>query len=145
LKNIQKALFRFVRKRVRAAKPGRLELLMRGGLRRVAVLGAIFWAMPRAVTRKSLEREKRLIIEWRISGRKDGRQDIRQLVIEDGAAVVVEGEPRDSDLAILMDGATFLRVVTANANPAELFAKGQVQIWGDPTVGLRLGKVFGRR
>ena len=118
---------------------------MRGGLRRGAVLGTIFWAMPRAVTRKAREREKRLIVEWRISGRKDGRQDVRQLVIEDGVADVVEGEPRDSDLAILMEGATFLRVVTANANPAELFAKGEIQIWGDPTVGLKLGKVFGRR
>ena len=88
-------------------KRERLERALTAPLRRRAVLGTIFWAMPKAVSRRALAKE-RLVVTWRITGRRDGRADLRQLVIEDGAAAVLDGEPREPDLE-LEDGRRRLR------------------------------------
>ena len=42
----------------------RLERALAAPLRRRAVLGTIFWAMPKAVSRRALEKE-RLAVTWR--------------------------------------------------------------------------------
>ena len=114
---------------------------MRAPVRRRIVLGTIFRVMPRAVRRKALERE-RTVIEWRIGGRGDGRDDVRQLVIEDGAAALLEGEPREADLVLMLDGVVFLLLATGNANGAELFVRGEIKFEGDPWLAMRMPKMF---
>jgi predicted lipid carrier protein YhbT len=108
------------------------------------VLWAIFRLMPRAVRRKVLERE-RVVIEWRITGRRDGRQDVRQLVIEDGAAQVVRGEPRQADLGLMMDGATLLLLATGNASGPALYVRGRLELYGDVWLAMRLPRFFALR
>ena len=115
---------------------------MRGPLRRGVVLRVIFGAMPRVVRRSALERE-RVVIEWRIGGRRDGRPDVCQLVIEDGAAVVVRGEPREPELTLTMDGVTLLLLATGNANGPALFVNGELRVDGDPWLAMRLPWIFG--
>jgi SCP-2 sterol transfer family len=112
-------------------------------IRRV-VLWAIFRVMPRAVRRKVLERE-RVVIEWRITGRRDGRQDVRQLVIEDGVALVVRGEPREADLGLMIDGGDFLLLATGNASGPVLYARGKLEFWGDLWLAMRLPRFFAVR
>ena len=118
--------------------------LARGRLRRRAALWAVFKLMPRVVRQRVLERE-RAVVEWRITGREDGRPDVRQLVIEDGAAVVLRGEPREADLTVTVDGADFLQLATGSANGAAMFVRGAVEIDGDPWLAMRLPRFFGRR
>jgi putative sterol carrier protein len=108
------------------------------------VLWAIFRAMPRAVRRKALAREN-VVVEWRITGRRDGRQDVRQLVIEEGAACVLRGEPRDADLGLMMDGGTFLLLATGKASGPVMFASGKVELYGDPWLAMRLPRFFAVR
>jgi putative sterol carrier protein len=138
---MQLGLVRWVSRRVGGARRDRLEHAMRGPWRRRLVLGVIFRAMPRAVRRKALERE-RSVIEWRIGGRRDGRSEVRQLVIEDGAAALLEGEPRDADLVLMIDGVDFLLLATGNANGAELFVRGEISFEGDPWLAMRLPRLF---
>jgi hypothetical protein len=108
------------------------------------VLGAIFRAMPRAVRRKALEREC-AVIEWRITGRRDGRQDVRQLVIEDRAARVLRGEPRDADLGLMMEGGDFLLLAAGKASGPVLYAKGALELYGDVWLAMRLPRFFSLR
>ena len=114
---------------------------MRAPRRRRALLWAIFRAMPRAVRRKALERE-RVVIEWHVTGRPDGRHDVRQLVIEQGAAAVLDGQPREPDLAIELDGVDFLLLTTGNASGSALFVDGRVEIDGDPWLAMRMPSLF---
>ena len=123
-------------------KGERLERAMRGPLRRRMLLGLVFRAMPRAVRRKALEREQ-VVIEWRITDRADGRHDVRQLVIEDGAATMVPGEPREADLILFADGASFLLLATGNASGPKLYVSGKVSFEGDPWLAMRLPRLFG--
>jgi hypothetical protein len=120
----------------------RLERALTAPLRRRAVLGAIFWAMPRAVSRRAREKE-RLAVTWRITGRRDGRADLRQLVIEDGDAVVLTGEPREADLELALDGVAFVLLATGNASPQGMYLREEIELTGSPWVALRLGRVFG--
>jgi SCP-2 sterol transfer family protein len=140
---IQTAIARRVRERVGAARRERLERAMAAPLRRRVVLGAIFWAMPRAVRRSALERES-VVIGWRVGGRPGGGHDARQLEIADGGAAVLRGEPREADLELAMDGVTLLLVATGNGSPATLFVRGQITVDGDPWLAMRLGRIFGR-
>jgi putative sterol carrier protein len=136
------AIARWFSRRVGAARPERLERAMRGPRRRRTLLWLIFSAMPRAIRRKALEREQ-AVIEWRITGRPDGRHDVRQLVVEDGAAAVVRGEPREADLTLTMDGVAFLLLATGNAAGTKMFVRGEVAIDGDPWLAMRLPRFFG--
>lgn len=114
---------------------------MRAPRRRRALLGLVFTAMPRAVRSRALERED-AVIEWRVTGRPDGRQDVRQLVITDGAAALVEGENREPDLRLTIDAVDFLMLATGNASGATLFVRGRVDVDGDPWLAMRLPRLF---
>jgi SCP-2 sterol transfer family len=140
---IQMAIVRQVRRRVGAAPRGRLERAMAARLRRRMALATIFWAMPRAIRRSALERES-VVIGWRVTGHPGGRDDLRQLVIEEETARVLPGEPREADLELTMDGVTLLLVATGNGSPARMFVGGQIAVDGDPWLAMRLGKIFGR-
>jgi predicted lipid carrier protein YhbT len=142
VRRIQRGLGRWFARRIGRAKRERLERAMRGPRRRRMLLWVVFRAMPRAVRRKALERE-RAVIEWRITGRPDGRHDVRQLVIADRAATVVEGEQREADLTLVIEGVAFLLLVTGNASGPTLFVRGDVQVEGDPWLAMRLPRLFG--
>ena len=119
----------------------RLERALAAPLRRRAVLGSVFWAMPRAVTNRARAKE-RLTVTWRITGRRDGRADLRQLVIEDGAAVVLKGEPREADLELTLDGVALVLLATGNGSPQKMYVREEIEVTGSPWVALRLGRVF---
>ncbi len=114
---------------------------MRAPRRRRALLRLVFAAMPRALRPRALERE-RVVIEWRVTGRPDGRQDVRQLVIEEGAARLFEGEEREPDLRLTIDGVDFLLLATGNESGATLFVRGRVDVDGDPWLAMRLPRLF---
>lgn len=143
MRRLRVALVRFVRRRVGAMRRERLERALAAPLRRRAVLGTIFWAMPRAVTRRARAKE-RLAVTWRITGRRDGRSDLRQLVIEDGDVTLLTGEPREADLELTLDGVDFVLLATGNASPQAMYLGDRISLDGSPWVALRLGRVFAR-
>jgi len=108
------------------------------------VLWGIFRVMPRVVRRKVLEREE-VVIEWRITGRRDGRQDVRQLVIEGGRAQLLPGEPREADVGLMMDGGTFVLLATGNASGPRLYLGGKLELYGDVWLAMRLPRFFAVR
>jgi predicted lipid carrier protein YhbT len=119
----------------------RLERWMRATGRRRLLLWLVFSVMPRSVRRRALEREQ-AVIEWRVTGRPDGRQDVRQLVIENSIAVLLRGESREPDLTLTMDGVSFLLLATGNASGPALFVRGALDIEGDPWLAMRLPRLF---
>ena len=138
---IQVALARWFSHRIGAAKSERLERAMRGPRRRRAILWALFAAMPRAIRRRALEREQ-VVIEWQVTGRRDGGYDARQLVIEDGQALVLSGDKREANLTVIVDGLALLLLATGNASGPNLFVAGDVDIKGDPWLAMRLPRLF---
>lgn len=140
-------LFRWFARRVGAIGRDRLEPMLAGGWRRRAFIGGLFRAMPRVVRRKALEREQ-VLIEWRVSGRPDGRHDVRRLLVAGGRAIV-HPDGRDAptadqrpDLRITVPAAELLLVATGNANAPALFARGTLEIEGDPWLAARLPRFF---
>ena len=131
----------WVARRVGSTRRERLETLMGVPLIRRVVLWAIFRAMPRAVRRRALERE-RVVIEWRIRGGPEEHPDVRQLVIEDGRSSVLRGMKREPDLSLKMDGLTCLLLATGQASGPTLFVHGHIEIDGDPWLAMRLPKLF---
>jgi predicted lipid carrier protein YhbT len=142
MRRIQRATVRWFSRRVGKARRERLERALRAPRRRRFFLWLVFRVMPRAVRRRALERE-RIVVEWRLTGRPDGRPDVRQLVIEAGAAEVLPGEPREADLTLTMDAVDFLLLATGNASGPALFVRGDVELDGDPWLAMRLPRVFG--
>jgi SCP-2 sterol transfer family protein len=134
-------LVRWVSRRIGATKRERLERAMRGPRRRAAILWVLFKAMPHAIRRRALEREQ-AVIEWRISGRRDGGHDVRQLVIEDGEAFVLPGDKREENLILIVDGVALILLATGNASGPNQFVAGNVDIKGDPWLAMRLPNLF---
>jgi predicted lipid carrier protein YhbT len=124
--------------------PRLARYLTAGRLRRRATLWLVFREMPRYVRQKALEREQ-AVVEWRLTGRRDGRPDVRQLVIEDGHASVLRGEPREADLELTVSAADLLLLASRDADGGALFLRGELQVDGDPWLAMRLPRFFGRR
>lgn len=114
---------------------------MSASLGRRIVLGGIFHAMPRAVRRKALDRE-RAVIEWRITGGGSPEPCVRQLVIGDGSAGLLVGTPHPPDVTFTIDGVTFLLLATGHADGAALYVRGDIAFEGDPWLAMRLPKIF---
>jgi predicted lipid carrier protein YhbT len=141
VQRLQRSFVAWVARRVGAMPRARLERAMRAPRRRRAVLWAFFRAMPRAVRRRALERE-RAVIEWHLTGRTDGKPDVRQLLIEDGAAADLDGQPREPDLTLSLDAVDFLLLATGNAPGTALFVEGRIDVDGDPWLAMRLPRLF---
>ncbi|MEA2346954.1 MAG: hypothetical protein QOG62_741 [Thermoleophilaceae bacterium] len=141
MKRLQSAAVRWFSRFIRALGPERLRRTMLGPRRRKLLLGLVFGAMPRAVSRRALAKEN-VVIGWRITGRSDGRSDMRQLVIESGTAALMEGEPREFDLEISIDGADLMLVATGNASGPALFLKERIELDGDLYLAARLQGIF---
>ncbi len=82
------------------------------------------------------------MIEWHLTGRLDGGHDVRQLVIEDGAAAVLHGQPRRPHVTIVLDGVDFVLLATGNASGPALFVEGRLEIDGDPWLAMRMPRLF---
>lgn len=84
----------------------------------------------------------RAVVEFWVAGRRDGRSDKWQVVIEDGHCRVTESLERDPDLTVEMDGVHFLKLVTGNAAGPALFLKGDLKLDGDLLLANRLPRLF---
>jgi hypothetical protein len=141
MRSVQLALVRWFSRFIGWLGDDRLRRIMAGRRRRGMLLGLVFGAMPRAIGRRAREREN-VVIAWRVTGGADGRADLRQLVIENGTAELVPGEPREADLEISIDGADLLLVATGHAFAPALFLRERIELEGDLWLAMRLQRIF---
>ena len=125
---------------VRDSPPQRLEQIMRSPARR-PVLDGIFWQMPKQLN-TSAAAGTTTMIQWVITGRTDGANDIYQLVIEDGQAHTERGEGLDPRLTVTLDGVEFLKLASGNADPMQAYFTGRIQLSGDIMVAAKMAQMF---
>jgi len=126
---------------IRGLPAERLESIMRSPVRR-AVLDGIFWQMPRHLDRRRAAAVN-ASIRWRVTGRRDGGEDVYDLVLADGRAHVIRrGGETTPRLTITIDGAEFLRVAIGSSNPVNAYLNGKLALRGDVMQAARLTMLF---
>jgi putative sterol carrier protein len=135
------SLIEWAAKTVRSQPTERVERIMRSPLRRV-VLEGIFWQMPLHLDRRKATAVN-AAIRWRITGRRDGGDDVYDLVLADGRARVKRGGRDEAPrLTITIDGAEFLRVAVGSSNPVNAYLGGKLALRGDVMQAARLTMLF---
>lgn len=125
--------------RVRSTPTKQLETF--DGWRARLVVGGLLRLVPFALDRRRAARARPCTVEWRIT-EPDGGASIHTLLIADGRARVRRGVVAAPDLTIAMDTADFLRLVAGIEPGVTLFMQGRLRLDGDPTVALRLSRLF---
>ncbi|TCP50095.1 SCP-2 sterol transfer family protein [Tamaricihabitans halophyticus] len=114
------------------------------GAVREILLDEIFTRMPEYL---DADRSRGLAAEvrWQITGRQDGGYDSYHSKIA-GGHCVVERNPVETGarprVSIRVDPATFLKLVTSNANPVAAFLAGKVSVRGDLALATKLPAIF---
>jgi len=124
--------------RVRATPTRELETF--DGWRARLVVGALLRLVPLAADRRRAAR-MRCAVEWRVA-EPDGGASIHTMLVGDGRVRMRRGIVAAPDLTIALDTADFLRLVAGLESGAALFMEGRLRLDGDPTVALRLGRLF---
>jgi hypothetical protein len=125
--------------RVRATPNKELETF--DGWRARLVVGGLLRLLPLAVDRRRAARYRPCAVEWRIT-EPDGGASVHTLFVDDGRARVRRGVVASPDLTIAMDTADFLRLAAGIESGVALFMDGRLKLDGDPTVALKLSRLF---
>jgi putative sterol carrier protein len=83
-----------------------------------------------------------VVVEFWITGRRNGRSENWQVVIAEARCEVTEDLQRDPDLIVEIDDVPFLKLVTGNANGPKLFLKGDLKLDGDLLLAQKLPRLF---
>jgi putative sterol carrier protein len=124
---------------IRNTPDGKLAEAMGGELRDV-IVPEVMRRMPERLNEEAAAAVEGSI-EWTVT-RDGGESDTWILVIDRGTSEVlteIEGEPR---VRLEVGPVDFLRVVTANANPVELFMSGKLKVVGDLMFGASIPSLF---
>jgi putative sterol carrier protein len=125
---------------VRDAPDDRLRAAMRGEIREL-ILDEVFRRFPEYVDDAKIA-GARGAIEWKITGRPDGRYDRYLVAFEHGEVRTgrdLDAKPR---LTIRLDGVDFLKLATGNANPTMSFIRGRLRLKGDVAFAAQLPGLF---
>lgn len=119
---------------VSGASDQRLESLMRSHLR-----GLLLWQIFRTISQRA-EPEKRVnaVVEFRITGRRDGGDDRYQLALTDGRCRTSRHGLRRPALTLELEPVAFLRLVGGTASPQRLLLAGKLKLRGDLILALAL-------
>ena len=128
---------------VSASSDHRLQSVMRSHLRTV-----LLWQIFRTI-RQRAQPEKRVnaVVEFRITGRRDGGVDCYRLTLADGRCTPsrYDGPPA---LTLELGPVAFLRLVSGTASPAGLLLTGKLKLRGGLLLALALPttlRIPGRR
>jgi alkyl sulfatase BDS1-like metallo-beta-lactamase superfamily hydrolase len=117
---------------------------MEGGFRPI-VLSEVFRRFPDFID-VGKARDLRLCVGFRIGGREDGQVDRYVVHVADGGCRVEtdppEGQGRDRDATITIEGADFLRLVTGQLHPVRGVLSGALKVKGDRAKALALNAVM---
>jgi putative sterol carrier protein len=117
-----------------------LRAAMRSQIREL-ILDEVFRRFPEYVDSSKLDGIAGAM-EWKITGRADGRYDRYLVAIEQGevrAGRDLDVRPRAT---MRLDGVDFLKLVTGNASPTMSFLRGRLRLKGDLVFAAQLPRVF---
>jgi hypothetical protein len=119
---------------VSRASDERLESVMRSPLR-----GVLLWQIFRTM-RQRAQPNKRVnaVVEFRITGRRDGAIDCYQFTLADGRGVTSKRGGRRPALTLELESVAFLRLAGGTASPPRLLLAGKLKLHGDLMLALAL-------
>ena len=124
---------------LKGVKDAHLRTVMAGGFRDV-VIGQVFKRFPEFLVEERARRAD-LSVGFRITGRADGEADRYVVRVTDGTCEVEpDGDARDATL--VLDGASFLKLVTGHLNPVLAVMRGAIKVRGDMAAGLALHRMM---
>jgi hypothetical protein len=119
---------------VSRASDRRLQSVMRSRLR-----GVLLWQIFRTI-RQRAQPDARLnaVVEFRITGRRDGGIDRYQLMLTDGRCRRSRRGGRTPALTLELEPVAFLRLLGATAGATRLLIAGKLKLRGDLMLALAL-------
>ncbi len=119
---------------VRRASDQRLQSVMRSRLR-----GVLLWQIFRTICQRA-QPDTRLnaVVEFRITGRRNGSIDRYQLMLDDGRCRRARRGGRSPALTLELEPVAFLRLVGATASAPRLLIAGKLKLRGDLMLALAL-------
>ncbi|MGA2319374.1 MAG: SCP2 sterol-binding domain-containing protein [Solirubrobacteraceae bacterium] len=119
---------------VRTAPEQRLQSVMRSPLR-----GVLLWQIFRTIAQRA-EPDARLegVVEFRISGRRDGGIDRCQLTLSDGRCRASRNGGGRPALTLELGSVAFLQLVGGSARAHRLLIAGRLRLRGDLMFALAL-------
>jgi hypothetical protein len=105
--------------------------------------GVLVWQIFRTI-RQRARPEKRInaVVEFRISGRRDGGSDRYRLALADGRCRTSRRNGRRPALTLELQPVAFLRLVGGSASPQRLLLAGKLKLRGDLILGLALPRTL---
>lgn len=118
---------------VRTVSDRRAESVMRSHLR-----GVLLWQIFRTI-RQRAQPDKRInaVVEFRISGRRDGGIDRHRLSLTNGRCTTSRHDERPA-LTLTIQPVAFLRLVGGTASPQRLLLAGELKLRGDLILALAI-------
>jgi predicted lipid carrier protein YhbT len=112
------------------------------GLRqnRDVLLAEVFRRFPERLA--AAGRRQNAVIKWKIGGRDDGGYDRWFLVLRDGRCEVARDLAVRPRVTLTVGALDFLKIVTGNANPAQMFLSRRLKVRGDLVYAARLQRFF---
>ncbi len=112
---------------VRGSSAQRLQSVMRSRLRRL-----LLWQIFRTICQRA-QPDPRLnaVVEFRITGRRDGEIDRYQLRLADGRCATSRRGARRPTLTLELEPVAFLRLVGGAASAQRLFVAGKLKLRGN--------------
>ena len=129
---------------VRTASDQRLQTVMRSRRRSV-----LLWAIFRTIRQRAQpDTRVNAVVEFRITGRRDGGIDRYQLAFLDGRCMTPRHRGRKAALTLKLEPVAFLRLVGGTASPQRLFIAGKLTLHGNLMLAITLPatlRIPGRR
>jgi len=105
--------------------------------------GVLLWEIFRTI-RQRARPEKRInaVVEFRVSGRRDGGIDRYRLTFADGRCRGSRRDGRRPALTLELEPVAFLRLVGGTASPQRLLLAGKLRFRGDLILALALPRTL---
>jgi hypothetical protein len=117
-----------------------LKAIMQGD-ERGKVLDAIFGRMP-TLFRPDRAGSTNAVIHWNVGDRPDGGVDTYELVIANGACTLSPEPANDPKLSLTVGALDFLKIVSGNGNPVQMFMMGKLKAKGDLGLAANIANLF---
>jgi hypothetical protein len=100
---------------------------------------ALLWQIFRTIRQRAQpETSVNAVVEFRITGRRDGGVDRYQLTLSDGRCQTSRGGGRKPALTLELEPVAFLRLVGGTASAQRLLLAGKLKLRGDLILALAL-------
>jgi len=101
--------------------------------------GVLLWQIVRTIAQRAQpDARVEAVVEFRITGRRDGAIDRYQITLSNGRARASRGTGPAPALTLELEPVAFLRLVGGTASPQRLLIAGKLKLRGDLILALAL-------